>query len=160
MATIKSEYATGVLPAPIPVAQEVLSVKASVSLVAADLLAGNVIDLAVLPADCVPVGYVLSSTDLDTNVAAAVTLDFGILNAAGNAISTDAADGGDEWIDGSTLGQAGGIALHTASKAAYDVLGAVQASDEDRKVAVVIAVAPATAASTGTVGVELLYKAA
>lgn len=159
MATIKSEYASGVLPAPIPVAQEVLSVKASVSLAAADLLAGNVIDLAVLPADCVPVGYVLSSTDLDTGTPA-VTLDFGILNAAGDAISTDAVDGGDEWLDGSTLGQAGGIALHTASKAAYDVLGAVQATDEDRKVAVVIAVAPNAAATTGTVGVELLYKAA
>lgn len=153
---IKTQYATGQLPAPIPVAQEVLSVKASQAVLAAELTAGQVLAMLVLPADCVPVGYVLSVSDIDSGTA--VTLDFGILNDAEDAISTAAADGGDEWIDGSTIGQAGGLVLHTASRAAYEVLGAVEASGEDRTVAVVVGVAPGTAVD-GTISVELLYKA-
>jgi hypothetical protein len=157
MATIKSEYASGKLPAPIPVAQEVLSAKVKLTLLAAEVAAGNVLQLLVLPADTVPVGYVLNVDDLDSG-AAAVTLDLGILNEAGDGISTAAADGGDEWLDGNTVGQAGGLVLHTATKAAYDVLGAVEASDEDRIVAVVVGVAPGTAQG-GDVELELFYKA-
>jgi hypothetical protein len=112
-----------------------------------------------LPADCVPVGYVLNVSDLDSGGSPAVTLDLGILNEAGTAISTADEDGGDEWVDGSTLGQGGGILLHTASKAAYDVVGAVEAVDVDRVVAVVIPVGAATGAD-GTIELELFYKAA
>jgi hypothetical protein len=144
---------------PIPVAQEVLSVHVSLAITAAQNVADNVLDMLILPADCIPVGHVLGATDLDSNGTPTIALDLGILNAAETAISTDAADGGDEWIDGSTIAQAGGIALHTASKALYDVVKAVDASDEDRHVAVVIAAGPATAAA-GTVELELFYRAA
>lgn len=159
MATIKSKYASGKVPMPIPSGVEVVAVKAAVALTAAEVVNGNVIQLAILPGDCVPVGYILKSDDLDTNGVPTITADLGILNAAGTAISILAADGGDEWIDGSTLPQAGGIALHTASAAAYNVLQAVTPDPEDRIVALVIASAVATAAA-GTVQVELFYKSA
>ena len=158
MATIKSKNVLGQEPAPIPVAQELVTAKASVAVTALQIDAGLVVQLLTLPANCVPTGYVLSATDLDTGTPA-ITLDFGILNDAGTAISTDAADGGAKWLAGSTLAQAGGIALHTASKTTYDVLGAVQPVDEDRVVAVVVAVDAATAAA-GTIGLELTYEAA
>lgn len=159
MAKIQTKYASGKLPMPIPVAQENLSIYVELDVTAAQIEAGNVFDMLILPADCIPVGYVLTATDMDSNGTPALTLDLGILNDAETAISTDAADGGDEWIDGSTVGQAGGIALHTASKALYDVVKSVQASDEDRHVAVVVSVDAATAAA-GTIGLELTYRAA
>lgn len=159
MATIKSNYANGKNPMPIPVAQEVVSVRVLVSLLAAQVVAANVVQLAILPADCVPVGYVIGATDLDTNGAPTAAFDFGILNDAGTAISVEAEDGGDEWIDGSTLAQAGGIALSTASKAAYDVVGAVTSVETDRIVGIVFGASAATGAA-GSVELELFYKAA
>ncbi|MFA6039890.1 MAG: hypothetical protein WC733_00120 [Methylophilus sp.] len=159
MATIKTANASGRKPAPIPVAQEVVSIYEEKALLVGEVVNGNIVQLAILPAGCVPVGYVLGSTDVDTNGTPTATLDFGILDSAGTAISIATADGGDEWIDGSTLPQAGGIALHTASKALYDVLKDVQVSDEDRIVAVKFATAVATAAA-GTVSLELSYRAA
>jgi hypothetical protein len=159
MATIKSNYANGKTPMPIPVAQEVVSVRVLVSLLAAEVALNNVIQIGLLPADCVPVGYVVAATDLDTNGTPTLALDFGLLNDAGTAISVAAEDGGDEWIDGSTVAQAGGIVLSTASKAAYDVIGAVEAVDTDRIVALVVATGAATAAA-GSIEVELFYKAA
>jgi hypothetical protein len=156
MPTIKTQNASGVNPAPIPVAQEDVTVFEELSLLAAQVANGNVLQMMLLPAGCIPVGYALRSTDLDTG-SPTITFDLGILNAAGNAISTDAKDGGDEWIDGSTLPQAGGIVLHTASAGAFDVLHDVQASDVDRIVAVVMATGAATAAA-GVVGLELTYR--
>lgn len=159
MATLKTENASGVNPAPVPVAQEDVTVHEEKALLAADVAINNIVQLAILPAGCVPVGYVLEADDLDTDGTPAITLDFGILNDAGDGISTDDADGGDEWIDGSTLAQAGGIALHTASKALYDVLKNVQVADVDRIVAVKIATA-ADAAQAGSIGLDLTYRSA
>jgi hypothetical protein len=157
MATIKSNIANGSEPAALPVAQEVVSVRIAVSLLAAQVIANNVVELAVLPADCVPVGYVVNASDLDTGTPT-VAFDFGILDEAGTAISTAAEDGGDEWIDGSTLAQGGGIVLHTASKDAYDIIGAVEPVDVDRTVGIVFGVGAATGAA-GTIELELFYKA-
>ncbi len=156
MATIKTQNASGVNPAPIPVAQEDVTVFEELSLLAAQVANNNVLQMMILPAGCVPVGYILQSSDLDTG-SPTVTVDLGILNEAGDAISTAAADGGDEWLDGSTLPQAGGIALHTASATTFSVLKDVQPSDEDRVVAVVFKSAAATPAA-GTVGLELTYR--
>jgi hypothetical protein len=156
---IQTDYTNGKLPMPIPVAQEDVSVYVEVPLSTAQIDAGTVLDMLILPADCVPVGYALTATDLDTNGSATITLDLGILNADEDAISTDTADGGDEWLDGSTLAQAGGIALHTASRSTFAVLKSVQPVDEDRHVAVVISTDAATAAA-GTIGLELTYRAA
>jgi len=151
MAKIESLYGSGKLPAPIPVAQEVLSAKAKVVLTAAQVASGNIVTFVVLPADCVPVGYVINADDLDSGVAA-LTFDFGLLNAAETAIET-------ELVANSTLAQAGGLLLHTASKAAYDLLSGVAVDDVDRVVGIKFDTAAGTAAG-GDIEVELLYKAA
>lgn len=159
MATIKSEYVNGKKPQPIAVAQEVVSAYVEVVLTAAEVAINNVVQCFVLPAGHIPVGYAISNGDLDSNGVPTLTADFGILTAAGTAISTVAADGGDEWLDGSTAVQSASLTLHTANKTAFDTLYNVQASDEDRIVAIVFPTAAATAAG-GTIGVELQYKAA
>lgn len=151
MAKIDSKYGSGVLPAPIPVAQEVLSVKARITLTAGQVVNTNVLSLCVLPADCVPVGYVLNSGDLDSNGAPAITLNLGILNDAETAIATS-------LLAASTIGQAGGIALHTASRTTYDAVSAITSTDKDRMVGVIVGTNPATA-QAGFVELELLYKA-
>lgn len=158
MATIKSDNASGANPAPVPVAQEVVSVYEDIALTAGQVVNQNVIQLCILPANCVPVSYVLQSTDLDTGTPT-ITFDLGVLNDAGAAISTAAADGGDEWLDGSTLPQAGGIALSTASATTFGVLKDVTPVNEDRIIAVLIASAVATPAA-GTVSFEFNYRAA
>jgi hypothetical protein len=159
MSTIKSEYASGTKPMPIPAGQEVVNVYVEVTLTAAQVALNNVVQLLKLPADCVPVGYAISNADLDSNGAPTLTADFGILNEAGTAISIATADGGDEWLDGSTAVQSASLTLHTANKTAYDALRNVESSDEDRIVALVFATAAATAAG-GTIGVELSYRSA
>jgi hypothetical protein len=150
MAKIDSLYGSGVLPAPIPVAQEVLSAKAKVTLTALQVALGNVVTFVVLPADCVPVGYVINADDLDSGTPA-LTFDFGLLNEDETAIET-------ALVSNSTLAQAGGLLLHTASKAAYDLLSGVAADDVDRMVGIIFDVAAGTA-QAGDIEVELLYKA-
>jgi hypothetical protein len=94
----------------------------------------------------------VDGTDMDSGVAAMV-LSVGILNVAGNALSTAAADGGAAW--GAT------VAVNTAFH--QQVLGqpmvTVAASDVDRKIGVAVTTAP-TAAVAGTLGVTLLYRSA
>lgn len=156
--TKKSNHVKGLIPTPSPYGKEVISVYESMSLVAADMDLADVWQFFVLPAGCVPVGYAVTATDMDTGTPA-MTAHFGLLNAAETAISTAAADGGAAWITSLATSGTAALTLHTASKAAYDILKSVTASSVDRIVAFVVAVIPATAAS-GTVTVEFSYKAA
>lgn len=158
MSTKQSSICSGAAPAAQPMGQETITQPVSVAIGTADLTLNDMVEMWVLPAGCVPVGYELDATDMDTGTPA-IAFDFGILNDAGDAISIAAADGGDEWIDNSTLAQAGGIVLHTASAAASRVLAAVQPVDYDRKVGVKIMTAPATAAA-GTFSGRLAYRSA
>ena len=156
--TKKSKHITGKLPTPQPAGMEVISVYESIALATTDIDLADVVQFFVLPAGCVPVGYAIGVTDMDT-AGPTLTANLGLLNTGGTAISTDAADGGNEWIQDLSLGGAAAITLHTASKAAYDILKAVTPSTIDRIVALVISAAAATAAS-GTATLEFSYKAA
>ena len=156
MATIKSEYRNGAKNMPTPSGPEVVTVYTEVALTALQVANGNIVELFELPAGCVPVGYAINNDDLDTG-GTAMAADFGILS--GSAISTAAADGGDEWIDGTTALTGAALTLHTASRAAFDVLKSVQKSAANRTVAIVFMGAPTTAAAGG-IGVEFSYRAA
>lgn len=167
MSTKQSLTCAGTNPAPVPMGMEEIKVRESVAVTAAEIAITNVVQLLVLPANCVPTSYLLDCSDLDTGTVA-LLLDFGLLGTtvAANGqrthdatISVEAEDGGDEWIDASTLAQAGGIALDTASAALHRVLMAVTPVNYDRMVAVVVATAAATAAA-GTIACELGYRAA
>ena len=156
MAIVKSNTLLGTTPPIQTIDCGVVTVREKVALTAAQVAANNVVEMAILPAGCVPIGYVLDSDDMDT--ATGLTMDLGVVNAGETAISAAAADGGAKWVTASTLGQAGGILLHTASKAAYDILGAVTPVDFDRKIGVVFPAVGTSAA--GNLRLELSYAAA
>lgn len=157
MSTKQSVICSGSQPAANPMGQEVINQPVSVAVATTDIELNDIVEMWVLPAGCVPVGYELDATDMDTGTGT-IAFDFGVIDEAG-AISLDAVDGGDEWIDGSNLAVAGGIVLHTASAAASRVLAAVQAVDYDRKIGVKI-MAAANVAAAGTFSGRLSYRAA
>lgn len=156
--TKKSLHVRGITPTPQPLGPEVVSVYESLAIATTDIDLNDVIQFFVLPAGCVPVGYTVGVTDMDTGTAI-LAANFGLLNAGETAISTAAADGGAAWISALAMSGTAAITLHTASKAAYDILKSVTASSVDRIVAFVISTAATTAAS-GTIEVEFSYKAA
>lgn len=159
MATIKSSFANGKSIMPIPNGQEVMNVRIAVALTALQAVNANVVEFGELPADCVPVDYKIAATDLDTGATPTIAFDVGILNAAGTAVSATANDGGAKWVAASTLAQAGGLLLATASKAAWDILGVVAPVEAGRKLGLVFTAGAATAAA-GTVTLEVSYKSA
>ena len=156
--TKKSNYVKGIVPQPTPIGKEVISVFAAMALLTTDIDLADVIQFFILPAGCVPVDYVVGATDMDTGTPI-LAANFGLLNADQDAISTAAADGGAAWIAALALSGTAAITLSTASKAAYDVLKAVQPSSVDRVVAFVISTA-ATTAAAGTLELEFSYKSA
>lgn len=156
MSTKQSVICSGSKPAANPMGQETITQPVSVAVAPGDIELNDLVEMWILPAGCIPVGYELDVTDLDTGTPA-IAFDFGVIDELG-AVSIDAVDGGDEWIDNSTLAQAGGIVLHTASAAASRVLAAVQPVDYDRKIGVKIMTAAGTAAA-GTFSGRLSYRA-
>lgn len=155
MAIIKTENVSGINPAPVPIAQEVVTVRERITLTTAQEVTGNVLEFAVLPANCVPVGYKLRSDDIDS--VTGVTLDLGIINAGETAVSASVADGGSKWVTASTLGQAGGLLLDTASAAAWKIPGDVLPSSANRIVGVVFAAGPTTPVA-GMIELEFSYR--
>lgn len=157
MATKKSKHASGRIQTPEPMGQEVITVYESLALATTDIALNGVIQYFKLPAGCVPVGYKLSPYDADSGTAA-IKADFGLLDSAGTAISSAAADGG-QWLNDSTLLQAATLVTSDASKTTFDALKSVAVSSVDRIVGFVITTAAATAVA-GSMGVEFSYKAA
>lgn len=137
-----NDYLTGVKPAPTPVGGEVVATRFSISLATGDLALNDIGAVGLLPAGCLPVGLIVDSDDLDSNGTPTIVADVGVLNAAGDAISTDAADGGAVWGSGLTVSQAGGQ-VQVLSKA----LSRVTATQANRKLGVKFTTAAATAAA-------------
>lgn len=154
MSLLKTNYANGVYPMPTCDDAAPRNVRMEYSLAAA-LALNDVIYAGDLPADHVPVDFMLDADDLDTNGAPAIILAVGIINATDNGLSTDAADGGAVWLAGSTIGQAGGLARPTTN-----VITRVTPTSGSRRVGVHVSTGPATGATTGKVGLTLTYRAA
>lgn len=156
--TKKSLHVKGTTPMPQPMGKETITVYESIALATTDIDLADVVQMFVLPAGCMPVGYCIGVTDMDTG-GTVLTGNLGLLNSGGTAISTDAADGGAAWITNLAMSGTAAITLHTASKAAYDILKTVAAASTDRIVALVISAA-ATTAAAGTLELEFSYKSA
>jgi hypothetical protein len=152
--TNSNDYLTGRKPGVSPAGSEVVAVRFAVDLTTADLAVNRIGEIGVLPAGCVPVQMIVDSDDLDTNATPTIAMSFGVLNAAGTALSTAADDGGAAWATGVTVGQAGG-AVVPMSRA----LQRVNQAQADRKIGVSVTAGAATAAA-GTLGLTLLYRAA
>lgn len=158
MPTYETKFITGVTPQPIPSGSEVVSIKAELdAAVAADGLAdladNDMLAMCFLPEDCVPVDAVIVNEALDA--VADLVVDFGIFNADEDAISVLAADGGDEWLDGSTALRAAAVTKMTTGP-----IWRVAPSASRRKVGFKVMTDPATDVATGKLSLIFSYRAA
>ena len=152
MSLLKTKNALGVYPMPSADGSGVIAVRMEYS-IAAVLALNDVIYMGDLPANHVPVDFMLDSDDV--SAGADVVMAVGIINATDNGLSTEAADGGAAWLSGSTIGQAGGI--RGVRGCGFSAMSS--ASESSRRVGVHISTA-ATTTTTGKVGLMLQYRAA
>jgi hypothetical protein len=110
------------------------------------LAVGDIIELAVLPADCVIVDAMLDADDLDSNATQALAYDVGLMSGpvglkdANRTVSN-------QLFAGATTGQAAGAARATARSAF-----AVQPKPVDRSIGLKVTTAPATAVVSSASG--------
>lgn len=143
MATYTAASATVQFPpATASVAGDIKAVRGEIDVDTA-LALNDVVNLCKLPAQHVPVDFILDSDDLDTNGSPAIVMKVGI----------DSDD--DALISSTTVGQAGGLAR-------MDVVTGLRLapSDSDRTVFVTVSTGPATGATGVKLGGTLLYRAA
>ena len=161
MANFQSDYARGLRPMPTPQGSELVSVRMTVA-VPATLAANDVLEFGELPVDCVPVDFILDSTDIDTGTS--TTISVGIANAAKTALDTSASNGGAVWLATSNIGQAGGMARPTTRACVSsaprqpDPASGSASGAQLRMLAGFMAAVGTSAA--GTVGLTIMYRAA
>lgn len=161
MANFQSDYARGLRPMPTPQGSEIVSVRMTVATTTA-LAQNDILEFGELPVDCVPVDFILDSTDIDSG--AATTISVGVANADKSDLDTAAANGGAVWLSASNIGQAGGMArpttracLISAPRQPNPASGAASGAQLRMVAAKMAAVGTSVA---GTVGLTLMYRAA
>lgn len=147
MATaLKTARITNNQPAPTADQNGVIAVRAEYSLLAA-LVINDTIDFAKIPAGHVPVDVILDSDDIDSGAGA--IFQVGLRTADGTTDDPDA------FIKDSTVGQAGGVARANVATAFR-----IGSHTADRNVYLTVSTAPATSATSGKIGVTVLYRPA
>lgn len=123
----------------------------TLDLKAADLAAGSIGAIGVLPATAVPIGLIL---DTDAANGAGLVAQFGVLTkATDSAFSALPADGGAPWA-ASVAATSSLTAQHLLSRA---MLNDVAPSSNDRFIGMKVTTPPSSAVSQ-TVGLTLLYR--
>lgn len=109
--------------------------------ITAALALNDVVQMVKVPAGAIVSNVVLATDDLDTGGTPAIVLDVG--------------DGGDadRYIDGSTVGQTGGIT--DSSNLAIDGIGYTYSVEDT--IDVLVQVAPAAGATSGTIKLIVSY---
>jgi len=138
-------------------ARQVYCVPFQVTLSSA-LALNDLIKLAELPNDCVPVDFVAFLSDLDTNGTPALVWDAGILNSDGDDLVSNS-----KIVSGSTVGQAAGVQRMNASDCVFNYATWIADSECDGRyknniVAMKVTTAPATGAASGTIKGLLFYR--
>ena len=110
----------------------------------AALVVNDTIAMCTLPANHKIVDCILASDDLDTDGSPAIVLDVGVVGGDTDAI-----------IDGSTIGQAGGLDRMNSSAGIR-----LATATTDTTIGVLVQVAPATGATTGQIDLILISRAA
>lgn len=149
-----NDWIRGLLPMRTPSGPEVLSQRFTLALGTADLDLNDLGQVGWLPPGCVPVDVHVDGTDMDSSTAALI-FTIGLMNAAGDDISTAAEDGGGAW--GATV--AANTAFHQRLTMTLKNMLSVTKSDSARKLVAKVTAAPTTAVA-GTLGVTLFYRAA
>lgn len=114
--------------------------------VSAALVKNDIIKLCVLPDGCVPLDFVLGSTDLDTSTA--LVMSVGLFDGT-TGLVTDT-----ELISLSDVGQAGGIARMNSLNGLTNIAKATT----DRYIAAKVTTAPGTGATSGYLWGILWYE--
>lgn len=148
MALRQSDYAKGILPTPYPHNAGAAVTQRYAMTVPANAALDDVLELAPIPAGCRVAEIVMDCDDLDTGGSAAIVLDVGIMSGAWGD-NDSGRTCGDEFFDGVTTGQAGGVVRPTLAKA-YRTPAAATA----RSIGVKIATAAATG-QAGTIGLTV-----
>lgn len=156
MGTLKSDFANGKRTFPMPSGSASVEVRAEITLAAA-LALNDVLYFGDLPDGCVVTDWALDSDDVDTG--ATLTVDLGLLNAAGSAVSSAAADGG-KWLTNSTAPRAASVTRMSAGTVAEQTaLARMSPTSTPRKVGAVVTAAGAGGV-TNKVGLTVRYRAA
>lgn len=149
MALKQSAHARGVITTPVAAGCEVVVCRASFTLTA-DLAVNDIIEMMPLPAGHVPVDIIV-----DNDALGAGTVSVGILNAAKDDLDTTAS-GGAAWLTGGAVTSANGLRADAAGLRAMSRCAANQAANRP----VGIKIATDTSATSGTIGLTLLYRSA
>lgn len=151
MTITQSEWAKGRNNVPYPNnAGAICSVRCFVT-VAATIAAGDIIELACLPAGHELVDAILDSDDLDTGTPG-IVWDVGVMS--GDWQSEDPARTcGNELFAATTISQAGGVARPTKKEAMR-----ITASGKDRSIGLKLGVVAGTPAA-GVIGLRIFYQA-
>lgn len=151
MALKQSAHARGVIPTPVAAGCEVVVCRAEYKLTA-DLALNDIIEMMALPAGHVPVDIIVDTDDLGTTGTVAV----GLANAGKTDVDT-AASGGAAWLAaGDVATAAAGLRADSAGLRAMSRCAADQAANRP----VVIKITADTTATSGTIGLTLLYRSA
>lgn len=110
------------------------------------LVADDIIEALVLPADCVIVDAALDASDLDSNGTPTLAYDVGLMSGTVGKVDLTRSVG-TELFSGATTGQAAGMA-----KASLRTVLSQMASGQNRSVGIKIDTAAATAVVSGTDG--------
>lgn len=153
--TNTNDYITGRKSTVLPAGGELVTVNYELAVPTGDLALNTIGQIGILPAGCIPVEVRVYGTDLDSGAGAGV-YQVGILDAAGTAFSSAAADGGAAWGD---TGTAVATAFDKSLTRSLNSMATVTATQADRKLGLKVTTAPSTAVA-GTIGVALTYRAA
>lgn len=149
MALKQSAHARGVIPTPVATACEVVACRASFTLTG-DLAVGDIVEMMSLPAGHVPVDILF-----DGDAMGAGTVSVGLLNADKSDLDT-AASGGAAWLTGGAVTAAAGLRADSAGLRAMSRCAPSQAANRP----IGIKIATDTTATSGTIGLTLLYRSA
>ncbi len=149
MALKQSAHARGVITTPVAAGCEVVVCRASFTLTA-DLAANDIIEMMPLPAGHVPVDIIV-----DNDALGAGTVSVGILNADKDDLDATAS-GGAAWLTGGAVTNANGLRADAAGLRSMSRCAANQAANRP----VGIKIATDTSATSGTIGLTLLYRSA
>jgi hypothetical protein len=154
MAVTKNDFANGVKQMPVAQGAEVVAVPLKVDVAAAPVV-NDIVIIGYLPEDHVPVDYIVTSDDLDSNGTPTLEFTLGVLNEDQDDIDTTARGGGAAWGTTINVAETGGFARATTKPCSV-----TPPSSSDRKA---IGIKWSTAAATfvaGSLTVNLLYRAA
>ena len=142
--TFQSDAVTGARPSiDCAEAGEVKAVRGTYDLAAA-LVVNDVIELVKIPQGHVIVDAIVDCDDLDSDGSPAIVMDFGEVGGDVDAL-----------IAASTVGQAGGLARMDQKTGPRLI-----ASSAEMTLGAKVTTAPATGATTGTIGLTVLYRPA